>query len=144
MPKPEPASRPQIPISHPLRILLVEDHPNTREVLTRLLKRQGHTVLSAESVESALNVADHNQVDIAISDLGLPDGSGLDLMPTLKSRYGLKGIAVSGYGMEGDFERSRQAGFGAHLVKPIDFKQLQVALQEVVDEPPPAERANGG
>lgn len=66
-----------------------------------------------------------------ISDLGLPDGNGFDLMIKLKNDYGLRGIAVSGYGMEADFERTHAAGFGAHLVKPIDFGQLQDALQVV-------------
>lgn len=139
---PVPAKAPE---SAPLRILLVEDHANTREVLSRLLKRQGHTVLSAESVAEALHVADENKLDIAISDLGLPDGSGLDLMPKLRSRYGIKGIAVSGYGMEGDLKRSQEAGFGAHLVKPVDFKQLQSALQQVcTPQTSPARRGTEG
>lgn len=115
----------------PLRILLVEDHSDTREVLARLLRRQGHTVLEAQGVHEAQEVAAQHGLDIMISDLGLPDGNGFDLMIKLKNDYGLRGIAVSGYGMEADFERTHAAGFGAHLVKPIDFGQLQDALQVV-------------
>ncbi|MHA3775385.1 PAS domain S-box protein [Verrucomicrobiota bacterium sgz303538] len=129
---PEPT---QVTRIAPLRILLVEDHDHTREVLSRLLQRQGHTVLVAQSVQEAIDVASENQVDVVVSDLGLPDGSGFDLMPQLKSRYGVKGIAVSGYGMEQDLKRSREAGFDAHLVKPVDFKQLIAALQAVTSAP---------
>ena len=121
-------------VVRPLRILLVEDHANTREVLTRLLQRRGHTVCAAECLQDAFALAAAHQFDLIISDLGLPDGSGLDLMPELKSRYGMKGIAVSGYGMEADIHKSRDAGFSAHLIKPVDFRQLEVAVQTVLEE----------
>jgi CheY-like chemotaxis protein len=121
-------------VVRPLCILLVEDHANTREVMTRLLTKRGHTVRAAESMQTAFELVATNQFDLIISDLGLPDGSGLDLMPELKSRYGLKGIAVSGYGMEEDLNKSRRAGFSAHLVKPVDFRQLEAALHKVLAE----------
>jgi signal transduction histidine kinase len=121
-------------VVRPLRILLVEDHVNTREVMTRLLTKRGHTVRAAECLQAAFELVATNQFDLIISDLGLPDGSGLDLMPELKSRYGLKGIAVSGYGMEEDLNKSRLAGFSAHLVKPVDFRQLEAALLKVLAE----------
>ena len=123
----------------PLRILVVEDHQNTREVLTRLLTKRGHTVKTADCVQAAFDVAAEHEFDLIISDLGLPDGSGLDLMPELKSRYGLKGIAVSGYGMEEDLEKSRNAGFSAHLIKPVDFQQLEATVSRIVDSPGAAE-----
>lgn len=115
----------------PLRILLVEDHVNTRDVMARLLGKKGHEVKTAESVQSALALAAENAFDLIISDLGLPDGSGLELMPQLKSRYGLKGIAVSGFGRAEDVRNSQSAGFSAHLVKPVDFGQLEAALREL-------------
>jgi PAS domain S-box-containing protein len=118
----------------PLRILLVEDHDNTREVLTRLLTRRGHIVKSAETVTSAFKLAEANQFDLIISDLGLPDGSGLDLMPELKSRYGLKGIAVSGFGMEEDVSKSQRAGFSAHLIKPVDFRQREAVVSRIAQD----------
>ncbi len=133
-PSPETPPLRDILVVRPLRILLVEDHVNTREVMTRLLTKRGHTVRAAESLQTAFELVAANEFDLIISDLGLPDGSGLDLMPALKSRYGLKGIAVSGYGMEEDLNKSRLAGFSAHLVKPVDFRQLEAALLKVVAE----------
>jgi CheY-like chemotaxis protein len=67
-----------------------------------------------------------------VSDLGLPDGSGLDLMRALSSRYGLRGIALSGYGMEEDIQKSREAGFQKHVTKPVSLQALQSALQDAL------------
>ena len=72
-----------------------------------------------------------------ISDLGLPDGSGFELMTEIKGRFNLRGIALSGYGMEQDQQRSRSVGFAAHLTKPVDFRKLQMAIAQVV--PPPSQ-----
>jgi CheY-like chemotaxis protein len=98
-------------------------------VLVRLLRRYGHDVFTAGNVERALAVAAANSFDLVISDLGLPDGNGIDLMRQLAKDYGLRGIALSGYGMPEDRAKTKQAGFLAHLVKPINFDQLQSALQ---------------
>ncbi len=113
-----------------LRILLVEDHVDTATAMAELLGELGHEVAVAHSVAEALAVADA-RIDLVLSDLGLPDGNGLDLMRELSSRYGLKGIALSGYGMEEDLRRSREAGFERHLTKPINFQALQAVLKEV-------------
>jgi signal transduction histidine kinase len=115
----------------PLRLLLVEDDVNTRSVLTRLLRRRGHQVESADTIQEALSVAEAHDFDLIVSDLGLPDGSGLDLMPELKRRYGLRGIAVTGFGTDTDAESSRLAGFSAHLVKPLEFSVLERTLRQV-------------
>lgn len=115
-----------------LRILLVEDHDNTRQVLTRLLTNSGHEVKAAQNVQTAMELAEGYEFDLIISDLGLPDGSGLELMPELKQRYGLKGIAVSGYGREEDLQKSRLAGFSAHLIKPLNFEDLELTVSRVV------------
>lgn len=117
--------------ARPLRLLLVEDDENTREVMARLLQKRGHDVSAAENVREAMNLAASNAFDIIISDLGLPDGSGLELMPQLKDRYGLRGIAISGYGMEEDLRKSRSAGFEIHLTKPVDFQMLEAAVRQV-------------
>ncbi len=116
-----------------LRILLVEDHVNTRHVLERLLTKSGHSIKTADSVQAALELAEDNEFDLIISDLGLPDGSGLELMPALKLRYGLKGIAVSGYGREEDLQKSRTAGFSAHLIKPLNFHDLELTVSRVLN-----------
>ena len=69
-----------------------------------------------------------------LSDLGLPDGSGLDLMRELAGRTALRGIALSGYGMEEDVRQSLEAGFAKHLTKPVNLQALQAALREVARE----------
>jgi PAS domain S-box-containing protein len=125
--------------SRALRILLVEDHLDTAEALAELLRLLGHEVVVAATVAAALAAADEIRgrqqegTDLVISDLGLPDGSGLDLMRELARRHGLKGIALSGYGMEEDLRRSREAGFERHLTKPVDFEVLQAVLREVAE-----------
>lgn len=104
-----------------LRVLLVEDHQDTAEMMTLLLEMDGHLVQTAGTLRAALEVAERERFDLVLSDLGLPDGSGLDLMPGLR-RKGLSvpGIALSGYGRESDIAQSREAGFSRHLVKPVD------------------------
>ena len=101
------------------------------EVLARLLRRHGHELLTASTVKDAILLASTHPFDLVISDLGLPDGSGIDLMRQLTKDYGLRGIALSGYGMAADRAKTEQAGFLAHLVKPVDFDQLNRVLQEV-------------
>jgi PAS domain S-box-containing protein len=116
----------------PLRVLLVEDHEATIDVLRRLLTRAGHHVTSATTVAAAMKAAECARFDVVISDLGLPDGTGFELMEDLRSNYSLRGIALSGYGMEEDLQRARDAGFAAHLIKPVDFDRLQQAVSEMV------------
>jgi CheY-like chemotaxis protein len=116
--------------SQPLRLLVVEDHEPTMMVLVRLLRHHGHDVFTAENVERALAVAAAHSFDLVISDLGLPDGNGIDLMRQLAKKYGLRGIALTGYGMPEDLVKTRQVGFLAHLVKPINFDQLHNVLQQ--------------
>jgi len=111
------------------RLLVVEDHEPTLAVLTRLLREHGHDVMPASSVQDALALASHHTFDFVISDLGLPDGSGIDLMMQLSTDYGLRGIALTGYGMAEDLAKTERAGFLAHLVKPINFDQLHRVLE---------------
>ncbi len=113
-----------------MRLLVVEDHEPTLEVLVRLLKSSGHTVVAAPGVAEARRCVAEQTVDFVISDLGLPDGNGIELMKGLRDSYGLRGIALSGYGMEEDLRRSHDAGFVAHLVKPVDFNELRRTLYE--------------
>ncbi len=116
----------------PRRILLVEDHEPTLEVLSRLLRRAGHEVMTAQSVASAQAIAAQESFDVLISDLGLPDGTGLELIASLRARHtAFPAIAISGYGMEEDLLRTRAAGFATHLVKPVDFDQLRHALRKL-------------
>jgi CheY-like chemotaxis protein len=115
------------------RILLVEDHESTRITLTQLLKRRRYNVVAAGSVAEARALVDAGGVDVLVSDIGLPDGDGLELMADLRSRHaGLVGIAMTGYGTEQDIIRSRQAGFVAHLVKPVRLEALETALGKAI------------
>jgi signal transduction histidine kinase len=117
------------------RLLLVEDHDSTREVLGRILGRAGHKVYAVGTSHEALQIAaSAGPFDAVISDLGLPDQSGFNLMRTLKAKYRLPGIAISGYGMDEDVANARAAGFSAHLVKPIAFEDLRALLEEVIED----------
>jgi len=115
---------------HTYRLLLVEDNQATLEVLGRILRKQGHDVVTASTVEAARDFAANQDFDLVISDIGLPDGNGIDLMNELTRDYGLRGIALSGYGMDEDLARTKNAGFIAHLVKPIDLDRLNRVLEE--------------
>jgi PAS domain S-box-containing protein len=125
-----------------LRILLVEDHADTREALADLLRMYGHEVTAAGSLAAALAVAGTARFDLVVSDLGLPDGSGLDLMPQIRalSPYEVKGICLTGYGMEEDIRKSREAGFLAHLTKPVNFQELAAVLSRITAADPVVER----
>jgi CheY-like chemotaxis protein/anti-sigma regulatory factor (Ser/Thr protein kinase) len=114
-----------------MRLLIVEDHPETLRVVSRLLAKAGHAVTSARSLAEARAAAGAAAFDAVISDLGLPDGTGNELMSSLRDQYGLQGIALSGYGMDEDVRRSREAGFVSHLVKPVDIHELRHALRRL-------------
>jgi two-component system CheB/CheR fusion protein len=131
-PVPDRAAGPAQPPGAPLHILLVEDHADTAEAMADLLRDLGYEVTVAGTVAAGLAAAERldGRVDLVLSDLGLPDGTGLDLMAELHGRYGVKGIALSGYGMEEDVRRSLEAGFERHLTKPINLQALQTAIQE--------------
>jgi signal transduction histidine kinase len=112
-------------------ILLVEDHEDTRTTLENLLRKHKYEVKAAGSAREALELAAENTFDLVISDFGLPDQSGLELMTQLRDRFGLKGIGLSGYGMDTDIAKGRVAGFVRHLTKPIRFDRLTEVIAEV-------------
>jgi signal transduction histidine kinase len=114
--------------SAPSRMLVVEDHEPTLAALTRLLEKDGHRVFQARTVNEALACAAANQCDLVISDLGLPDGTGFELMSEIRRLRGWPGIALSGHGMEADVRTSVESGFATHLVKPVDAPQLREAI----------------
>ncbi|HEY9420860.1 MAG TPA: ATP-binding protein [Thermoanaerobaculia bacterium] len=120
----------------PLHLLVVEDHADTALALTDLLRGRGYRVTVAGSVAGALAAfagvqGQAGAIDLVVSDLGLPDGSGQDLMRELAKRYPVRGIALSGYGMEEDVQRSRDAGFDVHLTKPVTLDVLEAAIRQV-------------
>ena len=115
----------------PLCILLVEDDKDSLSALSRLLRLSGHRALAAGSAEEAVRLAAAEKCDVVVSDVGLPDRSGLDLMRELSANYGVPGIAVSGYTDAADVRDCTEAGFSRHLKKPIDFKELLQAVDEL-------------
>jgi len=117
----------------PLRILLVDDHEDTCAALEKLLVRRGHRIVTAHNVESALEAARRDSFDLLISDAGLPDGTGADLMTRLRAVQPVPGVAISGFGMNGDVQKSLAAGFSTHLIKPITFEQLEEAIARTIN-----------
>ncbi len=116
-----------------LRLLLVEDHDSTRDVLARILRRAGHHVHAAGNGTEALELLHTaGPFDALISDLGLPDQNGFDLLRQIRAAHpAIPAIALSGYGMDEDVKRAKDAGFTAHLVKPIPFDQLRALLDQI-------------
>jgi len=121
-----------VPESRPLRILLVDDHQDTCTALERLLVRRGHLVAAAHNVRSAMETAARSPFDLLISDIALPDGTGTELMTYVRAISRIPGIAISGFGMNGDVEKSIEAGFSEHLVKPVKMENLEAAIDRVM------------
>ena len=113
-----------------IRILLVEDHEPTRKTLALLLMRRRYEVVATASITEAL--AQRRNFHVLISDIGLPDGNGCDLMIEMRKRGSIQGIALTGFGMEQDVARSREAGFLMHLTKPVKIQALEKALNAAV------------
>jgi signal transduction histidine kinase len=113
------------------RVLLVDDNADTLETMRWLLEHLGMRVTVAAGVRQALAVAVEAEFDVLVSDIGLTDGSGCELVAQIQQRRPLPAIALSGYGMEEDIRRSLEAGFSAHLVKPICFEDLEKVIAEI-------------
>ena len=114
-----------------LRILVVEDHGETLQTLSRLLTHFGHEISMADGAQSALEIVESKEFDVVLSDIGLPDGSGYDIIAQAKRKQPVKGVALTGFDSEEDFRRSKEAGFDFHLTKPIDFHELRTVLAQV-------------
>jgi signal transduction histidine kinase/ActR/RegA family two-component response regulator len=115
-----------------LHILLVDDHPDTCAALEKLLTLRGHSVSAAQSMRAALELASHESFDLLISDIGLPDGNGMELLRNLRAKTPIRGIAISGFGMDADISKSLEAGFSDHLVKPVKLEKLEAAIARVM------------
>jgi signal transduction histidine kinase/ActR/RegA family two-component response regulator len=126
-----------LPAGKSLDILLVEDHADTAHAMAALLEALGHRVTLAGTLAEARAAASRAaRIDLVVSDLGLPDGNGQDLMRELARKHGLRGIALSGYGMEEDIRKSREAGFERHLTKPIDAEVFKAAIRQAIEARP--------
>ncbi len=128
-----PVAPPTLPAaaetSRALRVLLVEDHEDTRHVLHRLMTRWGHEVTTAENVAHAWReLGGEKTFDLLLTDVGLPDGSGLQIIEKLRETSNAPAVAMSGFGMESDVARAHAAGFVEHLTKPVAVEKLRELL----------------
>ena len=146
-PDPSPAAAagaaPRIGAARPLRIFIVENHEDTRFLLCLLLEQLGHTVFSAPTLAGALEAMPTAHCDVLISDIGLPDGNGWDLMTRLGADRPPYAIAMSGFGMSSDRQRSLNVGYRHHLLKPVEPNQLERLLDEAADEARESARRRG-
>jgi DNA-binding response OmpR family regulator len=124
------APEPAIP-SH-RRVLLVDDHHDTCIGMKRMLERHGYKITLAHSAEQAVEKVRSEEFDLLISDIGLPDRSGYELMREVRLNKDLPGIALSGFGSEQDVNLAREAGFAEHLTKPINFERLEKTIQTLL------------
>jgi len=127
---------PRVPMLR--RVLVVDDHRDTCTGMKMMLERRGYEITVAHSAEQAVEKTHEQDFDLLISDIGLPDRSGYDLMRELRDSKGLLGIALSGFGTEHDVNEARAAGFSEHLTKPINFERLEQAIQNLFELEPTA------
>ncbi len=113
-------------------ILLIDDHADTLRSLARLLTRNQYHVTTACRYDEGLAKARGGTFDLIISDLGLPDGSGLNLIAEIRQFCVAPAIALSGYGMEEDVAKTLAAGFNRHLTKPVTFPVLLASIRQLM------------
>lgn len=118
----------------PLSILLVDDHADSLDLLARLLRRCGHGVQTARRVDEALHALSRQRFDILVSDIGLPDGCGTEVMRAMRATQGAPGIALTGYGEDQFADACAEAGFAARLLKPVVFEKLVEAMETVLPD----------
>jgi DNA-binding response OmpR family regulator len=132
---PAPAPLPSAP-RRGVRILIVEDHQDTANILCRLLKHLGYDALSAGTVAGAMRAVQSGNFDLLISDISLPDGSGLELLRKLRSTSDIRAISLSGHTGAAELAESRSAGFDRQMIKPVDVGKLAGAIKELVGSRP--------
>jgi CheY-like chemotaxis protein len=118
----------------PMRLLLVEDHPDIRDVLSLEFKMRGYEVRTADSIASALALAAEHRFDFVLCDWSLPDGSAAELMRELKARYKLRGLAMSAYTEKQLEDQWVQAGFDALLDKCADIDLIGKTVEEFAED----------
>jgi CheY-like chemotaxis protein len=116
-----------------VKILLVEDHGDTARALVRLLSSRGYQVQTAGTVASAIEAVERASFDLLLCDIGLPDGTGFQLMERVRKSCTTPALALSGFGMEEDIAKSKEAGFEAHLTKPVNFQKLEATIWQLTN-----------
>lgn len=114
-----------------LRILVVEDHSDTLQALSRLLNHFGHNISTADDAHSALDMINSREFDVVLCDIALPDGNGYDIIAEAKRKRAVKAVALSAFAARDDIERGEKAGFDFHLAKPVDFHELRSVLGQI-------------
>lgn len=114
-----------------MRVLLVDDHMDTRAICAAIISNLGHSVEAVPTIAAALAATSRETFDLLICDIMLPDGIGYDLMRDLSARFGMRGIALTACHTAQDRARSRDAGFEAHLAKPFDIVALEKAMSQL-------------
>jgi CheY-like chemotaxis protein len=117
-----------------ISILLVEDHEDSAEVMSRLLRDKGYSVQTCATVAEALKIASEQEFNLILSDIGLPDGTGIDLIRQIRQQSSIPAIALTGFGMDQDINRYREAGFDAHITKPVNFQKLEMIINQFFGE----------
>ena len=113
-------------------ILLVEDHPDTQRAFAAILRSWGHDVATSDSAAGGLDFLEENEVDVILSDIGLPDQNGYDFIAEVRRENShVTAIAVSAYFTAADQERGHDAGFDMHFSKPVDLLSLRLALARI-------------
>jgi CheY-like chemotaxis protein len=115
------------------QILIVDDHEDSAELLSTLLKRthKDYSVTVSRSFQDAVDVATKHRFDLLLCDIGLPDGDGCELLRQVRAMYPLHAIAMTGHGLPSDIQRYEEAGFNAHLVKPLAWEPLIKTVERV-------------
>jgi hypothetical protein len=117
-----------------VRLLLIEDHSDTARALVRLLENRGYTIESVPNVALGLEATARGDFDLLLCDLGLPDGTGIDFIEKVRETDKTPAIALTGFGMQQDVERAQNAGFNAHLTKPINLQKLEATIWRLLQD----------
>jgi CheY-like chemotaxis protein len=111
------------------RILVVDDHQDTVAILERILTKDGHAVKTAEGYYEAVALAQGERFDLLVTDIGLPERDGCELLAEIRAHYPIRAIALTGYGMADEVKRIREAGFDECLLKPSGLERLRSAVR---------------
>jgi CheY-like chemotaxis protein len=130
---PQPAAPATVHPAGLLTILLIEDHVDTADVMAQLIRGLAHEVTVVGRVDDALAATQSIRFDLVISDVGLPDGTGLDFIKAFREHSDVPAVALTGFGTDEDVRRCLSAGFTSHLTKPVNFSQLETMIESAAN-----------
>jgi CheY-like chemotaxis protein len=121
-------------LSQGCNVLVVEDHVESADVLARLLRMCGHQVKMAHTAKDAQDLAVKEHFDVLICDIELPDGNGCEVFQAVNATYRVQGIALTGHDAPEILASCKQAGFRAHLTKPVMFESIKAAFDQLCSD----------